>query len=339
LPYISDDLPPEQWIQSNFDRLILITGFELLSRPMQVRLAHALLEVNDPDKRKEVMQFWRLLENDPLSMLENPRYSMLRQVKLPLRRGSNSWRDFRRPDGEAIVVAHRGGYSEFPENSLSAFRHAFSHGAHGIECDLRLSRDGVVFVLHDNNLERLTGSNLLTSNLSGQELLKLKLRDPLYPGRSSDESPLTLDRLLHEYGGRMLLWLELKLDGGEKLPESVGDLIEHYNVVEEVVVSSFSSDMLKPLRQRFPDLTVAYEFTTLNDTNIASLMTAPDRHRLVISADHPELFTSDILSEIVAEGVKTSSYTPNRFDALQVALDHGIRLIQTDRPERALALQ
>jgi glycerophosphoryl diester phosphodiesterase len=66
-----------------------------------------------------------------------------------------------RPDLSWLVarpIAHRGLHDlsrGLVENSIGAARAAVAHG-YGIECDLRLSRDGKVFVFHDDSLERLT---------------------------------------------------------------------------------------------------------------------------------------------------------------------------------------
>ena len=51
-------------------------------------------------------------------------------------------------------VAHRGAGKLAPENTLAAFRHGAKHGYRMFECDVKLSRDGVPFLLHDATLNR-----------------------------------------------------------------------------------------------------------------------------------------------------------------------------------------
>lgn len=55
-----------------------------------------------------------------------------------------------------LWIAHRGAGKLAPENTLAAFRHGASHGYRAFECDVKLSADGVPFLLHDSNLERTT---------------------------------------------------------------------------------------------------------------------------------------------------------------------------------------
>ena len=64
-----------------------------------------------------------------------------------------------------LCVAHRGDMERFPENTLEAVKGAIEMGFDYIEIDLRMSKDGVVFLLHDDTLER-------TTNGTGQAKLK-----------------------------------------------------------------------------------------------------------------------------------------------------------------------
>jgi glycerophosphoryl diester phosphodiesterase len=55
-----------------------------------------------------------------------------------------------------ILIAHRGGSLEAPENTMASFRHAIEIGARYVELDVQMTRDGVPVVLHDPTLDRTT---------------------------------------------------------------------------------------------------------------------------------------------------------------------------------------
>jgi glycerophosphoryl diester phosphodiesterase len=55
-----------------------------------------------------------------------------------------------------LWIAHRGAGRLAPENTLAAFRQGASYGYRAFECDVKLSRDGVPFLLHDATLDRTT---------------------------------------------------------------------------------------------------------------------------------------------------------------------------------------
>ena len=56
-------------------------------------------------------------------------------------------------------IAHRGAGRLAPENTLAAFRIGASHGYRAFECDVKLSADGVPFLLHDSTLQRTTSGH------------------------------------------------------------------------------------------------------------------------------------------------------------------------------------
>jgi len=80
-----------------------------------------------------------------------------------------------------LVIAHRGGALESTENTIGAFQRAAKIGAAGIETDIRLTRDGVVVVYHDEYFGRVEGlperqrtrlvSDLTYSELTAQTLM------------------------------------------------------------------------------------------------------------------------------------------------------------------------
>ena len=54
------------------------------------------------------------------------------------------------------VVAHRGSSRDYPEHTLEAYQRAFDVGADGIECDVRLTRDGQLVCVHDRRVDRVS---------------------------------------------------------------------------------------------------------------------------------------------------------------------------------------
>jgi glycerophosphoryl diester phosphodiesterase len=79
---------------------------------------------------------------------------------------SPPWRDCR-------WLAHRGGGTLAPENTLAAFRLGHQHGCQAFECDVKLSADGVAFLMHDTTLERTTNGSGVAGDLPWAELAAL----------------------------------------------------------------------------------------------------------------------------------------------------------------------
>lgn len=103
----------------------------------------------------------------------------------------------------AAGFAHRGLHGPgVCENSLASVRAAIDADV-GIECDLRLSRDGFAMVFHDSSLERLCGVRVEAESLHAAALMQFRLA-------GSDERIAWLGDLLALVDGRVPLLLELK---------------------------------------------------------------------------------------------------------------------------------
>jgi glycerophosphoryl diester phosphodiesterase len=110
------------------------------------------------------------------------------------------------PDPErlgALPFAHRGLHGEGRvENSRAAFRAAIDAG-HGIELDVRASRDGEAMVFHDRQLERLTAERGDACARTAAELGRIRLT-------GTTETIPTLRDVLHQVGGRVPVLIEVK---------------------------------------------------------------------------------------------------------------------------------
>src|SRR5690554_6788319 len=74
-----------------------------------------------------------------------------------------------------LVLAHRGMGKGRYENTLKSFEEGLSYGAHGIELDVRLTKDGAVILNHDPDLKRTMGLDVNLSETSLTELDKMGL--------------------------------------------------------------------------------------------------------------------------------------------------------------------
>jgi glycerophosphoryl diester phosphodiesterase len=72
-----------------------------------------------------------------------------------------------------LWIAHRGAGKLAPENTLAAFRVGAAHGYRAFECDVKLSADGVPFLLHDATLDRTTPASGIAGDRPWSELSRL----------------------------------------------------------------------------------------------------------------------------------------------------------------------
>ncbi|TSE32835.1 glycerophosphodiester phosphodiesterase [Tepidimonas taiwanensis] len=106
-------------------------------------------------------------------------------------------------------IAHRGAGKRAPENTLAAFELGWQHGWRAFECDVKLSADGVPFLLHDATLERTTDGQGVAGERPWAELATLDAgswHSPAYAG----EPLLRLDTLV-DWALPRGAWLNLEI--------------------------------------------------------------------------------------------------------------------------------
>lgn len=123
---------------------------------------------------------------------------------------------------------------------MAAFAAAIDAGADGIEFDVRLSRDGVPVIIHDETLRRTAGVNKRVADLALAELQQIDV------GKGQTVPSL---RQLFELisAGDLILYLEIKSSAPEhlKLAEACCRLINEFSLAERVVVECFELAVLE----------------------------------------------------------------------------------------------
>ncbi len=106
-------------------------------------------------------------------------------------------------------IAHRAGGDAAPENTLAAFRVGQSAGFRAFECDVRLSRDGAPFLLHDDRLDRTTSGHGVAKRHAWSQIAQLDAGS-WFSRRYGHEPVASLDRAL-AFAARHRAWLNLEL--------------------------------------------------------------------------------------------------------------------------------
>lgn len=81
--------------------------------------------------------------------------------------------------GHVMVFAHRGNWRGSAENSLQAFQDCIDVGLDGIEVDIRMTKDSVLVVMHDDKIDRTTTGKGRVADYTMDELRQLNLLSPI----------------------------------------------------------------------------------------------------------------------------------------------------------------
>lgn len=220
------------------------------------------------------------------------------------------------------AVAHRGDPYRFPENTIDSLRSALGRGADAVEIDVRLTRDGVPVLLHDESLKRLWGHDRPVRSLSAGEVRAL----------TAGRVPTLVDALAATDGSRVMLDLPGAADP-RAVREIVG-VVRDCGARDRVYYCAGAAAMLA-VRAADPSAEIALTWTTL----------APPRPGL-LAAVRPRwlnyrfgLVGRDLAARLHREGLLLSVWTPDTRRSLRRLVALGVDSITTNRIEVLCALR
>jgi glycerophosphoryl diester phosphodiesterase len=228
-----------------------------------------------------------------------------------------------------LLIGHRGAGTLAPENTLAAFRHGAALGWRAFECDVKLSRDGVAWLLHDDTLERTTSACGLASERDWRELSQLdagRWHSPTFAG----EPPASLQAvacfcLAQGFG----LNLELKPCPGQAVQTGRGVAHEVQRLWGPAVaqgrahwplLSSFEPDALLGAAQAQAHLPRALLLEAWADSAVAQ---AQRLGALAVVCHHASL-SAEGIQALHAAGLRALCYTVNESSEAQRLLAAGI---------------
>ena len=248
------------------------------------------------------------------------------------------------------MYAHRGSTVLAPENTERAFDLALGFGADVLETDVRLSRDGVVFVTHDERLERTTDGTGRVRELPATALARLDAGHRFVDAdgraaRGTGVRLVTLETLLERYPDTAVN-VDIK-DPDARAAEAVARVLERTSAGARVTVGSFHGPTVARFREAAPHVA-----TAATRAEVAALYFGRLRPGAAPPAPLPyrwlqippawfglPLATRRFIETARARQVGAVYWTINDVRAMRALAERGAAGIVTDRPDLARVLR
>jgi glycerophosphoryl diester phosphodiesterase len=162
------------------------------------------------------------------------------------------------------IIAHRGASAYVPENTLAAFQLALDMGVTEVETDVRLTRDGVAVLCHDDTLARYGYGPLSVEALMWTELSQLDMGSWFSPHLHRDQRILTLDALFAHFGDKLTYHLELK-GKTPGLAAATQALITKHGLRANVFITSFMYESLVDMKAVDPTMRLGWLVADISD--------------------------------------------------------------------------
>lgn len=229
------------------------------------------------------------------------------------------------------IVAHRGGGSLAPENTLAAIDVGASLGHKMIEFDAKLSQDGQIFLLHDDTLERTSNGWGIAGELPWDKLVELDAGGWYGKQFAGERLPLLSEVAKRCAQHGMAANIEIKPTTGQE-PETgrvVAQAARQLWVDHPIapLLSSFSIDALAAAQRAVPELPRGLLLDEWHDDwqNLTQRLACVSLHM------NHDLLTAERVALIKAAGLRILVYTVNQPERAQTLLDWGVDCICTDR--------
>ncbi|MDT5228654.1 MAG: glycerophosphoryl diester phosphodiesterase [Mycobacterium sp.] len=258
--------------------------------------------------------------------------------------------------GEAVsrhpfVVAHRGASASRPEHTLAAYDLALREGADGVECDVRLTRDGHLVCVHDRKLDRTSTGAGLVSVMTLAQLRELEFGSWhgswSADGTYGDTGLLTLDALVSlvlDWKRPVKIFIETKhpVRYGALVESKLLALLHRFGIAlpasadrSRAVVMSFSAAALWRVRRAAPLLPTVLlgrnhrYLASGAATTVGATAVGPSIETL---RQHPEL-----VDRAAAQGRALYCWTADDYADIRFCRDVGVAWLATNHPGQVKA--
>lgn len=160
------------------------------------------------------------------------------------------------------IFAHRGAIDQFNESTITSYKIASEQDVDALELDLRMTKDNVLIIMHDETIDRTTNGTGRVSDLTLREI-KSSVTLGQYHGEITMEEIPTLAEVLQTFGNKQNYYIETRLVYGETvMEEALVKVLSDYHLLnkEKVAIQSFSEKSLEKMALLAPDLRLTLLF-------------------------------------------------------------------------------
>lgn len=255
-----------------------------------------------------------------------------------------------------LVYAHRGGAALRPENTIASFDYGLSLGADGLEFDVRLSRDGIVVVHHDDTLERTTNASGPVLSFTADELARVDAAHWFTPADGRKQSAVSqgpfpyrgqghgiprLRQVLSRYPGVPLI-IELKTNDPELAKRAIED-VHAAKAADRVSLGSFGWRVLRAARRLEPQIATGASREEVRLALYRSWVRWPlgdEAYREFQVPEHSgptRIVSRRFIGHAHRAGLKVKVWTVNQPADMRRLLEWGVDGLISDRPDLAVA--
>lgn len=221
------------------------------------------------------------------------------------------------------VVSHRGAAALEPENTLPGFRRAVELGADWTECDVHLTADGHLVVIHDETVDRTTDGTGRVGEMTLEEIRALNAGNG-----ARVPTPAEVLGVVRE---RIRLQVELK---GEGVEAAALRAVQSQDMLGQVLFTSFHLERLQRVKEIEPTAEVAALFAEPPADAVGRALDAGAGSLHVLYRN----LTWGLVEDAHEAGLQVGAWNPDAEPEWRAMLALGIDVLSTNRTDALLRM-
>ena len=233
-----------------------------------------------------------------------------------------------------FVIGHRGAAGHAPENTVAAFEKAAALGARWIEFDVRLTRDGLPIIFHDETLDRTTDGRGKISDMDWEDIQEVDAGQWFAPEFKGERIPTLLDAITALQSLNLGANVEIKSTPGREVESghSIAALLQKNwpKSLPPPLISSFQRECIIAAKEEAPSIARAFIVGEVS-ADWKETLSALDCEGF--HCRHTQL--SEQQARLIMEsGFSLRCYTVNTDKRAQSLFNWGVESVFTDFPDR-----
>ena len=229
-----------------------------------------------------------------------------------------------------VVCAHRGDHTAAPENTLDSLEESIKDDVDYVELDLRLSKDGVIVIMHDGKVDRTTDGKGAVADLTLAELRALHIKN----ARRENEQVPTFEEYLQKARGKVRLYMDIKAVH----PAQVLPLLRKHHMEKDVIAYVYGPLQRDEWRKQAPSIPLISDLSQMKSTDQIAIDWR--KSPFAITDGGAFEYTTEFVTQWHALGVCVVPDIQNPMegpDQWQRIIDMGVDGFQSDHPGALIA--
>ncbi len=233
------------------------------------------------------------------------------------------------------LIGHRGVKNLCPENTIESINKAFDLGLKYVEIDVKISKDEIPILLHDDKLDRTTNGTGDAVNFNYDSLKKLDAGHFFYKKKTNNYIPRLIDIIALCKKRKGNLNIELKPNKNFEI-RNVEKIYEITKDIDEIDIFYSSFDMLSfvGISELSPNLNTSFIIDSFDEYSLNDLISISKKYNANICGLNIDIVNEEIIKKLKVNNLLVTVYSSSNISSsnAELCFNYGVDSIFIDDP-------